>query len=137
MKKQEKLKYPPFPLSTVELQKRASRYFCLSSEHRMKVHSWWQVSWVQIMKLWIFSSTFSLFCSHDALPQVAEDLYQAGFISYPRTETDKFSMNTDLQVSGFWFSIYINSKMQHAFTYKHSFPMRFDVLDLYVFFEQH
>jgi DNA topoisomerase IA len=28
---------------------------------------------------------------------VAEELYQAGFISYPRTETDKFSENHDLQ----------------------------------------
>jgi DNA topoisomerase-3 len=30
--------------------------------------------------------------------KVAEELYQAGFISYPRTETDKFSENHDLQV---------------------------------------
>ncbi|KAL4352053.1 hypothetical protein GQ457_06G035210 [Hibiscus cannabinus] len=60
---QEKLKYPPYPLSTIELEKRASRYFRMSSEHTMKV---------------------------------AEDLYQAGFISYPRTETDSFSSRTDL-----------------------------------------
>ncbi|XP_042412626.1 DNA topoisomerase 3-alpha-like [Zingiber officinale] len=63
VKHQEKLKYPPYPLSTVELQKRASRYFRMSSEHTMKI---------------------------------AEELYQAGFISYPRTETDGFSVNTDL-----------------------------------------
>ncbi|XP_020104572.1 DNA topoisomerase 3-alpha [Ananas comosus] len=63
VKHHEKLKYPPYPLSTVELQKRASRYFRMSSEHTMKV---------------------------------AEELYQAGFISYPRTETDGFSVNTDL-----------------------------------------
>ncbi|KAL4183811.1 hypothetical protein AMTRI_Chr11g156980 [Amborella trichopoda] len=61
---QERRKYPPHPLSTLELQKRASQYFRMSSEHTMKV---------------------------------AEDLYQAGFISYPRTETDSFSPNTDLQ----------------------------------------
>lgn len=60
---QEKHKYPPYPLSTIELEKRASRYFRMSSEHTMKV---------------------------------AEDLYQAGFISYPRTETDCFSSRTDL-----------------------------------------
>ncbi|XVF16931.1 hypothetical protein REPUB_Repub10bG0073300 [Reevesia pubescens] len=60
---QEKLKYPPYPLSTIELEKRASRFFRMSSEHTMKV---------------------------------AEDLYQAGFISYPRTETDCFSSRTDL-----------------------------------------
>ncbi|XP_065876649.1 DNA topoisomerase 3-alpha isoform X1 [Euphorbia lathyris] len=59
----EKRKYPPYPLSTIELEKRASRYFRMSSEHTMKV---------------------------------AEDLYQAGFISYPRTETDGFSSRTDL-----------------------------------------
>eukprot|EP00268_Persea_americana_P023586 TRINITY_DN23151_c0_g1_i5.p1 TRINITY_DN23151_c0_g1~~TRINITY_DN23151_c0_g1_i5.p1 ORF type:complete len:712 (+),score=128.06 TRINITY_DN23151_c0_g1_i5:130-2265(+) len=63
VRNQEKLKYPPYPLSTIELQKRASRYFRMSSEHTMKV---------------------------------AEELYQAGFISYPRTETDGFSVNTDL-----------------------------------------
>ncbi|KAJ0097277.1 hypothetical protein Patl1_28044 [Pistacia atlantica] len=63
VRQQEKLKYPPYPLSTIELEKRASRYFRMSSEHTMKV---------------------------------AEDLYQAGFISYPRTETDSFSSRTDL-----------------------------------------
>uniref|UniRef100_N1R4S4 DNA topoisomerase n=1 Tax=Aegilops tauschii TaxID=37682 RepID=N1R4S4_AEGTA len=63
VRNQEKLKYPPYPLSTVELQKRASRCCRMSSEHTMKV---------------------------------AEELYQAGFISYPRTETDSFSPNTDL-----------------------------------------
>lgn len=39
------------------------------------------------------------------LLQVAEDLYQAGFISYPRTETDSFSVNTDLHVSISGFDI--------------------------------
>ena len=28
--------------------------------------------------------------------QVAEELYQHGFLSYPRTETDKFSVEMDL-----------------------------------------
>ncbi|KAL3368606.1 hypothetical protein AABB24_009458 [Solanum stoloniferum] len=64
VKQQEKLKYPPHPLSTIELEKRASRYFRMSSEQTMKV---------------------------------AEDLYQNGFISYPRTETDSFSEKTDLR----------------------------------------
>ncbi|CAJ2641484.1 unnamed protein product [Trifolium pratense] len=63
VRQQEKLKYPPHPLSTIELEKRASRYFRMSSEHTMKV---------------------------------AEELYQGGFISYPRTETDNFSSRTDL-----------------------------------------
>lgn len=34
---QERRKYPPHPLSTIELQKHASHYFCMSSEHTMKV----------------------------------------------------------------------------------------------------
>lgn len=68
VRQQEKLKYPPYPLNTIELEKRASRFFRMSSEHTMKV---------------------------------AEDLYQAGFISYPRTETDSFSQRTDLHVGNF------------------------------------
>ncbi|XP_022774853.1 DNA topoisomerase 3-alpha isoform X2 [Durio zibethinus] len=36
VRNQEKLKYPPYPLSTIELEKRASRYFRMSSEHTMK-----------------------------------------------------------------------------------------------------
>ena len=31
--------------------------------------------------------------------KLAEELYQAGFISYPRTETDRFSNDYDLLVS--------------------------------------
>ena len=30
--------------------------------------------------------------------KLAEELYQAGFISYPRTETDRFSNDYDLKV---------------------------------------
>ena len=40
---------------------------------------------------------------------MAEELYQAGFISYPRTETDYFSENTDLQVSWLIFIMPFNS----------------------------
>ncbi|CAM9767021.1 unnamed protein product, partial [Chrysoparadoxa australica] len=54
----------PLPLSTVELQKRASRYFRMNSETTMKE---------------------------------AEKLYQAGILSYPRTETEKFSKDFDLR----------------------------------------
>ena len=42
VKQQEKLKYPPHPLNTIELEKRASRYFRMSSEHTMKVSKRWE-----------------------------------------------------------------------------------------------
>ena len=32
----------------------------------------------------------------------AEELYQQGFISYPRTETDQFDQNYDLKVCAVW-----------------------------------
>jgi DNA topoisomerase-3 len=35
--------------------------------------------------------------SSSASMDIAEKLYQRGFISYPRTETDKFKEGTDLQ----------------------------------------
>ena len=49
---------------------------------------------------WIFDDIFSLRLSGSPIfsVQVAEDLYQAGFISYPRTETDSFSERTNLHV---------------------------------------
>ncbi|KAI3498467.1 hypothetical protein L1887_34242 [Cichorium endivia] len=36
VRQQERLKYPPHPLNTIELEKRASRYFRMSSEQTMK-----------------------------------------------------------------------------------------------------
>lgn len=57
-------KLKPYPLATVELQKRASRWLRMSSDTCMRV---------------------------------AEKLYQAGYISYPRTETEKFPDDFDLQ----------------------------------------
>jgi len=59
---QPKRKYRPLPLTTVELQKHASKKLRLSSE--------------QVM-------------------QLSEKLYQNGYISYPRTETDSFPDGTD------------------------------------------
>ena len=56
-------KWPPHPLSTLELQKRGTSALRLPGE--------------RIMRL-------------------AEELYQGGYVSYPRTETDRFSPNTDL-----------------------------------------
>lgn len=44
-------------------------------------------------------ATQSLHLPGERIMKLAEDLYQAGFISYPRTETDSFSPSMDLKVS--------------------------------------
>jgi DNA topoisomerase-3 len=36
----------------------------------------------------------------ERIMKLAEELYQAGFISYPRTETDAFDPAMDLRVCG-------------------------------------
>lgn len=54
VKQAEKLKYPPYPLNTIELGKRASRYFRMSSEQTMKVTSDFlarQCSYVSLISL--------------------------------------------------------------------------------------
>lgn len=40
-----------------------------------------------------------LCCSGERIMKLAEELYQAGFISYPRTETDVYDPGMDLRVS--------------------------------------
>lgn len=57
-------KWTPLPLTTVELQKVASRFLRMDSQKVMTV---------------------------------AEQLYQRGYISYPRTETDQFDRDMDLR----------------------------------------
>ena len=57
-------KWKPLPLTTVELQKMATRFLGLTGQQAMTV---------------------------------AEKLYNKGFISYPRTETDRFDRGMDLQ----------------------------------------
>jgi len=56
---------PPAPLSTLELQKAATRRNVVG-------------------------------LSGDRVMKLAEELYQAGYISYPRTETDGFNSDTDV-----------------------------------------
>ncbi|RDL40728.1 uncharacterized protein BP5553_00707 [Venustampulla echinocandica] len=56
-------KWKPLPLTTVELQKMASRFLRMNSQQAMSV---------------------------------AETLYNKGFISYPRTETDRFDKGMNL-----------------------------------------
>ena len=60
------MRWPPYPLATLAMQKLAITHLRLSGE--------------RIMKL-------------------AEELYQEGFVSYPRTETDVFDPDYDLMVS--------------------------------------
>ncbi|KAL2164591.1 hypothetical protein VTH06DRAFT_3808 [Thermothelomyces fergusii] len=57
-------KWKPLPLTTVELQKMATRFLRMSGQQAMTV---------------------------------AEKLYNKGFISYPRTETDRFDKGMDLR----------------------------------------
>jgi DNA topoisomerase-3 len=64
MVKRPTSKYRPLPLTTVELQKNATRFLGMNSQAAMKV---------------------------------AESLYTKGWISYPRTETDQFDRDTNLQ----------------------------------------
>ncbi|KIE02804.1 DNA topoisomerase III, partial [Metarhizium majus ARSEF 297] len=58
-------KYKPLPLTTVELQKAATRLLRMSGQQAMTI---------------------------------AEGLYNKGFISYPRTETDRFDKGMNLKV---------------------------------------
>ncbi|KAL2941854.1 DNA topoisomerase 3-alpha [Bienertia sinuspersici] len=62
VRQQEKLKYPPYPLSTIELEKRASRYFRMSSEHTMKVKpgTQWQKSYTNPVTLAILELRLTL-----------------------------------------------------------------------------
>ncbi|KAL6766703.1 hypothetical protein ACKKBG_A37025 [Auxenochlorella protothecoides x Auxenochlorella symbiontica] len=64
VKGQQKQRWAPTPLSTLEMQKRASQYLRMPGERIMRY---------------------------------AEELYQAGAISYPRTETDMFDKQYDLR----------------------------------------
>ncbi|KAH8815689.1 DNA topoisomerase [Xylogone sp. PMI_703] len=58
-------KWKPLPLTTVELQKMATRFLRMNSQQALSA---------------------------------AESLYQKGFISYPRTETDRFDRGMNLKV---------------------------------------
>lgn len=62
--KRQRKRWRPLPLSTVELQKAASRILRMTSHATM---------------------------------EAAERLYNAGLLSYPRTETDRFDRNYDLK----------------------------------------
>ncbi|KKA28194.1 hypothetical protein TD95_003715 [Thielaviopsis punctulata] len=64
VQEKETRKYKPLPLTTVELQKAATRILKMTGQQAMTV---------------------------------AEKLYTSGFISYPRTETDKFDRGMDLK----------------------------------------
>ena len=65
----------PLPLTTVELQKNASRFLNMSSSQAMVVRVGTDGCRVLYAKLY---------------GQAAESLYTRGLISYPRTETNRF-----------------------------------------------
>ncbi|WPJ63553.1 hypothetical protein SMAC4_00168 [Sordaria macrospora] len=64
IKEKQTKKWKPLPLTTVELQKMATRFLRMTGQEAMTV---------------------------------AEKLYQKGFISYPRTETDRFDKGMNLR----------------------------------------
>jgi len=64
IEKKPKEKWKPLPLTTVELQKAATRLLGMAGQHAMNI---------------------------------AESLYNKGFISYPRTETDRFDKAINLR----------------------------------------
>ncbi|KAI8823445.1 DNA topoisomerase [Fimicolochytrium jonesii] len=79
---QPKSKWAPLPLTTVEMQKAASRFLRINSDRVMSVSS----------KLLHPKAKLALIFS-----QLAEGLYQRGILSYPRTETDIFADNFELE----------------------------------------
>lgn len=66
VRQQEKLKYPPHPLSTIELEKRASRYFRISSEQTMKVR--FRNSAVVFDSFFMFSTWLNWYVEHLYIP---------------------------------------------------------------------
>ena len=69
----------PLPLTTVELQKAGARLLHMTPKKVLDVR------WTFNLRPWL------LFMFR----QIAEKLYQQGFLSYPRTETDQFDSQFD------------------------------------------
>lgn len=80
LQKKPTSKWRPLPLTTVELQKLGSMYLRIDSQRVMRV----------ILHI---KPLYPLLTVH----QIAEELYNKGWISYPRTETDTFDKSMDLK----------------------------------------
>jgi DNA topoisomerase-3 len=68
-------------LTTVELQKAASRLLHMTPKKVLDVRYFIKCEWRLLLNL----------------GQIAEKLYQDGFLSYPRTETDQFDPAFDFE----------------------------------------
>ncbi|KAL2941798.1 DNA topoisomerase 3-alpha [Bienertia sinuspersici] len=81
----------------------------MSSEHIMKTTCWCYGLRAPISALHVACAApfdvvdlhISLVCHHPYVSAPSEELYQSGYISYPRTETDSFSARTDLHMADF------------------------------------
>lgn len=105
-------RYRPIPLATVELQKKASRYFRMDSETTMTVaEALYNAGYARCARfccdIWVYVGVFvdapawmdvHVYRSHHLIHSKHHSTPSHSYISYPRTETEKFSPEQDLRM---------------------------------------